>query len=124
MQCPQRGPIVESALELRQELIQALKELNEVSDRVHQALNASAVPCAMARELAESGRQMTELIDVIDPMPLRSAMSECVDGLERARRRTERTMFRMLRAEGATNADIARGWGISRALVSRRVNEH
>jgi CRP-like cAMP-binding protein len=110
-------------LELREELLQSFKELKEASDRLHEALNAGAGSYSVVRTLLEDGRAISELTDMIDPAPLRIALVESTTGFERARHRTQRLLFQLLRTEGKTNADIARKWGISRQLVSRLVNE-
>ena len=40
-----------------------------------------------------------------------------------ARHRAQQAQFKLAAAEGATMAEIARGWGVSRQLVSRMVKE-
>ena len=108
---------------LREELLQSLKELGEASQRLHEALNAGAGSFSVVRTLVEEGRGIRNLAEMIDPVPLRAALAESMQRLERARHDTQRAMFQLLRSEGMTNADIARMWGISRQLVSRMVNE-
>jgi CRP-like cAMP-binding protein len=109
--------------ELREELLLSLKELGEASQRVHESLNAGAGSFSLVRTLVQDGRRLSELAELIDPVPLRAAIAESMVRLERARHVTQRAMFRLLKSEGMTNADIARMWGISRQLVSRIVNE-
>lgn len=116
-------PVTESDSELRREVLWSLKELKEASVRLHEALNVAAGSFAVLRTLVEEGREIRELTDMIDPVPMRLALSESTAYLERARHQTQRALFRLLRSEGMTNADIARKWGISRQLVSRLVNE-
>lgn len=108
---------------LRQELLQSLKVLKDSAERVHDALNEAAGTYSVVRKLVEDGHRISELSDMIDPIPLRTALSDGVNGLERARHNSQRILFQILRAEGRTNAEIARKWGISRQLVSRLVNE-
>jgi CRP-like cAMP-binding protein len=116
-------PQVELDEALREELLQSLKELGEASQRVHEALNAGAGTFSLVRSLLHEGRPVRELVDMIDPVPLRAAVADSMVRLERARHDTQRILFQVLRSEGMTNADIARMWGISRQLVSRLVNE-
>jgi CRP-like cAMP-binding protein len=116
-------PPVELDEGLRDELLLSLKELGEASQRVHEALNAGAGTYSLVRNLVQEGRQIRELVDMIDPIPLRAAVADSMTRLERARHDTQRILFQVLRSEGMTNADIARMWGISRQLVSRLVNE-
>jgi hypothetical protein len=108
---------------LRQRLLDSLVELEEASDRVHDALYTAADAYSAVRQILETGRKITELTDVIDPIPLRTAVAQSTTDLERARHAAQRNLFQLLRAEGRTNAEIARTWGISRQLVSRLVNE-
>jgi CRP-like cAMP-binding protein len=108
---------------LRDELLRSLKELGEASQRLHEALNAGAGTFSLVRTLVQEGRQVRELADMVDPIPLRAAVADSMLRLERARHETQRILFQVLRSEGMTNADIARMWGISRQLVSRLVNE-
>ena len=109
--------------QLRQELLRSLDELKDASDRLHEALYTAAGSFSLVRSLLESDHEISELTEMIDPVPMRMAMADSMTELERARHKTQRALFRLLGAEGFTNAEIARRWGISRQLVSRLVNE-
>jgi hypothetical protein len=109
--------------QLREELLRGLDELKEASDQLNEALYTAAGSFAVVRSLLESDREIAELAGLIDPVPMRTAMADSMTALERARHHTQRALFRVLGAEGLSNAEIARRWGISRQLVSRLVNE-
>jgi hypothetical protein len=109
---------------LRGELVQSLAALRISADNLHHALNEGAAAYLAVRAHLLNGGRVSDLEQFIEPAPLRAGLSGALDEFERRRHENQRTMFRLLRAEGWTPAHIARLWGISRQLVSRLINEH
>ena len=108
---------------LRADYLAALEALGDSSQSVHQALDGAASALSVLRDHVRGGGAASDLVDMIDPVPLRGALSAALTELERARHRSQKLLFRMLFAEGTNMSDIARYWGISRQLVSRLINE-
>jgi len=109
--------------QLRRRYLVALDAAQAAGERTIDTLVAAREARELARRHAEAGRPMIELEDVIKPESLRTAVHDALADLERTRHDAQRLLFQLLRGEGVTLADIARGYGISRQLVSRLVNE-
>jgi hypothetical protein len=108
---------------LRRDLLAELKQLRGNADRVHQALDAAAAAYGVVRDHIRKKGMASDFVGLLDPASLRSEMSASLNDFEHQRHRTQRVLFRLLVAEGMSMSDVARGWGISRQLVSRIVNE-
>jgi hypothetical protein len=76
-----------------------------------------------ARRMVESGRSASEVARLNGAAEARAANSEMLRKVQAARHRAQQAQFKLASAEGSTMADIARGWGVSRQLVSRMVKE-
>jgi DNA-directed RNA polymerase sigma subunit (sigma70/sigma32) len=109
--------------DLRARYIASLDTMHEASDRLVAALQETSAACGVARDLVEGGRPIVEFEQLMEPLPLRTSLSEALAELERTRHAAQRYLFLLLQAEGKTLADIGRTYGISRQLVSRLVNE-
>jgi hypothetical protein len=105
------------------EYLDALENLAAASEQVHQALDEAAQALLLIREHLERGGQVSDFTNDIHPAPLRTLLSTSLDNLERQRHKAQRLLFKILRNEGKSMAEIGRAWGISRQLVSRLINE-
>jgi hypothetical protein len=108
---------------LRERYVASLETVHEASDRLVAALRESTEARDVARDLVQTGRPLGDLEQVLEPLPLRTALADALAELERARHAAQRLLFMLLQSEGQTLADIGRTYGISRQLVSRLVNE-
>jgi DNA invertase Pin-like site-specific DNA recombinase len=108
---------------LRRDYLASLTVLNAAAERVHQALDGAAAGLRVLRDHLQQDGRASDFTSVIEPIPLRGALSSSLTDLERARHRSQRMLFRLLQAEGTSISDIGRAWGISRQLVSRLINE-
>jgi hypothetical protein len=108
---------------LRCQYLDALGGLRTKCDNVHRALDDASVAYAKVRDHVQHGGRVSDLTDLIDPKPLRRALSTSLDELERTRHHAQRLLFRILEAEGQRKSAIAQTWGISRQLVSRIIHE-
>jgi hypothetical protein len=104
-------------------LEEVLPALNDASERVHQALDDAARALMVVRDHLLAGGQVSDFESFIDPKPLRASLSASLGDLEHVRHLGQRTLFRLLQAEGKSISDIARMWGISRQLASRILHE-
>jgi hypothetical protein len=94
------------------EFMQALTDARTDLDDFHAALETNR------RHLIAGGRA-NDMTGLFDLPSLRSTLTERLDLVERARMDCRRALWRLQMAEGATIAEIAREWGLSRQLVSR-----
>ncbi|HEY7107006.1 MAG TPA: helix-turn-helix domain-containing protein [Acidimicrobiia bacterium] len=108
---------------IRAEYLDVLETLGDAADAVRAALDGAEAALTTVRDHLREGGMASDFVDVLQPRALRSALSEALDDLERRRHRMQRLLFRLLFAEGMSMSDIGRGWGVSRQLVSRLINE-
>src|SRR5262245_735442 len=108
---------------LRRRFLGDLEVLSESAVRVHRSLDEAGVALTMVRDHVREHGNISDFVDRINPILLRSELSGSLADLERARHTMQRHLFLLLVAEGRSMSDIARAWGISRQLVSRLVNE-
>jgi DNA-directed RNA polymerase specialized sigma subunit len=108
---------------LRRELLAELKVLNGRAQQVHQALDDAAGAYAVVRDHIRKKGMASDFVGLLEPSALRASLSTSLNEFEHERHRTQQLMFRLLVAEGMSMSEIGRGWGISRQLVSRIVNE-
>ncbi|MFI5046033.1 MAG: MarR family transcriptional regulator [Acidimicrobiia bacterium] len=109
--------------ELRADYLVALERMGNAAQQVHDALDAAAAGLSVVRDQLQADGRASDLVNTIDPKPLRIALSGALTELERSRHAAQKLLFRILFAEGTNMSDIARYWGISRQLVSRLINE-
>jgi hypothetical protein len=109
--------------DLRARYVASLDTLHEASGQLASVLRETDAGCAVARELVSSGRPLGDVEELMEPLSLRSSLSDALAELERARHSAQRLLFLLLQSEGKSLADIGRTYGISRQLVSRLVNE-
>ena len=109
--------------DLRAEYVRALERLGIASEQLRDALTDAHASLLVIRERADDDARISDLIELVDPKPLRTSLAGALNELERARHASQKVLFRILFVEGTSMSDIARHWGISRQLVSRLINE-
>ena len=105
----------DQAITTLDDFIEALTDARGDLHEIQSALEANR------RHLVGGGRanDMTALFDLPS---LRLTLTERLDRIERARMECRRALWRLQVSEGATIAEIAREWGLSRQLVSRALS--
>ncbi len=110
-------------LHLRREAVRTLQELEQAIVRTREQLKFMETVMRRIRKLIEAGHPATEVALQVNAAEAREATSEILREVQGARHRAQRAQFKLATAEGSTMAEIARGWGVSRQLVSRMVKE-
>jgi len=108
---------------LRDEAIRSIGEMEEAILATRNQLRVMEAVMRRGRKMLESGRGASEVATVNHAAEARAATSEIIRRVQGARHRAQQAQFKLAAAEGATMAEIARGWGVSRQLVSRMVKE-
>jgi len=108
---------------LRAESVRTLTEMEEAIVRTRNQLRFMETLMRRVRRMLESGGSATEVARLASAAQARANMSEIIREVQGARHQAQRAQFRLAVAEGATLAEIARTWGVSRQLVSRMVKE-
>ena len=127
---PRKTPVVKtrapspSQLEaMRADVIRSLHELEEAIVATRTQLRFMENLMRRARRLMESGRGATEVARLANAAQARANTSQIIRDVQAARHRAQQAQFKLAAAEGASMAEIARDWGVSRQLVSRMVKE-
>ncbi len=108
---------------LRDEAARTLREMEEAIVRTRSQLKFMETLMRRVRKMIEAGRSATEVATVANAAAARAATSDIIREVQAARHRAQQAQFKLAAAEGSTMAEIARGWGVSRQLVSRMVKE-
>jgi ribosomal protein S20 len=108
---------------LRQDAIRTLREMEEAIVRTRAQLKFMETLMRRVRRLVENGGSATEVANQAHAASARAATSDIIKEVQAARHRAQQAQFKLAAAEGSTMAEIARGWGVSRQLVSRMVKE-
>jgi AraC-like DNA-binding protein len=108
---------------LRTESIRSMREMEEAIIRTRAQLKTMETTIRRARRLIETGRPAREVALTVNAAQARLATSAIIREVQGARHRAQQAQFKLSAAEGATMAEIARRWGVSRQLVSRMVKE-
>jgi ribosomal protein S20 len=108
---------------LREDAARTLQEMEEAIVRTRSQLKIMETLMRRVRKMIESGRSATEVAGVANAAQARAATSDIIREVQAARHRAQQAQFKLAAAEGSTMAEIARGWGVSRQLVSRMVKE-
>jgi len=108
---------------LRDESIRTLREMEEAVVRTRNQLKVMETLLRRAGRLLESGKTATEVARLGNAAQARANTSEIIRQVQAARHSAQQAQFKQAAAEGSTMAEIARGWGVSRQLVSRMVKE-
>jgi hypothetical protein len=108
---------------LRQEAMRTMLEMEEAVVRTRNQLKTMESTLRRARRLVETGRPARQVAELLNAAQARAATSSIIREVQGARHRAQQAQFKLSAAEGSTMAEIARGWGVSRQLVSRMVKE-
>lgn len=119
----QKSPSAAQLQALRQEAIRELTEFEAAIVKTRNQLKFMENVMRRVRKMTESGRSASEVAEAVDFAQGRAATSAVIREIQAARHRAQRAQFKLSAAEGATMAEIARRWGVSRQLVSRMVKE-
>jgi hypothetical protein len=108
---------------LRRAVLAALDELGVVTEESGRLFDRLRTQAQHLRPQIERGANASDLTHSVSISDCRGAISQALTRFEKARHQFQRSMFLLAAAEGASQADIARAWGISRQLVSRMTKE-
>jgi hypothetical protein len=108
---------------LREESVQSILDMEEALVHVRNHLKTLEATMRRARRLATTGLPALEIAVATNAAQVRAGTSATIDEIQQARHRARQLQFKVAAAEGASMAEIARGWGVSRQLVSRMVKE-
>jgi hypothetical protein len=108
---------------LRADVVRSLSELEEAIVLTRTQLKVMETLMRRARKMMETGRGANDVARVAHAAQARANTSKIIRDVQAARHRAQQAQFKMAAAEGATMAQIARNWGVSRQLVSRMVKE-
>jgi DNA-directed RNA polymerase specialized sigma24 family protein len=108
---------------LRRDVLTALDELDAATRESGRLFDRLRTQAHHLRPQLERGAKASDLTHSLRISDCRGAVSEGLTRIEKARHQFQRAMFLLAAAEGASLADIARAWGISRQLVSRMTKE-
>ncbi len=100
----------------------ALSDLDALRDAVADARkDLRSYQSALERNYRHlvGGGRVSDLQAMFDVSAVRRSLTVRLDHVERARRLSRLSLWRLLLTEGTTIAEIARVWGLSRQLVSR-----
>jgi len=108
---------------LREESIRSLREMEEAIVLTRNQLKFMETVMRRARRMLESGRSAADVARLANAAQARANTSDIIRHVQAARHQAQQAQFKQAAAEGSTMAEIARGWGVSRQLVSRMVKE-
>ena len=104
---------------LRDQALADLDALIQVAADARQELRSYQSELEKNRRQLDRGDLACEMAGRVEFRTVRSALTDRLDDIERARNASRHSFWRLQLSEGATIADIARSWGFSRQLVSR-----
>jgi DNA-directed RNA polymerase specialized sigma24 family protein len=104
-------------------VLSALDELDVATEESGRLFDRLRTQARHLRPQIERGAKASDLTHSLRISDCRAAVSQALTRIEKARHQFQRAMFLLAAAEGASLADIARAWGISRQLVSRMTRE-
>jgi hypothetical protein len=116
---PALVPAGSSPKALRDQALADLDALIQVAADARRELRSYQSELEKNRRQLDRGDLACEMAARVEFRTARSALTDRLDHIERARNASRRSLWRLQLSEGATIADIARSWGFSRQLVSR-----
>jgi hypothetical protein len=108
----------------RQDVVNAIRELTAASQDLTFLFGRLGLD--MGGDAIAQIERGTSALDVVRSMSLadrRETLQAAAARLQKGRHEFQRAMFLLSAAEGASLAEIARAWRVSRQLVSRTINE-
>jgi hypothetical protein len=112
-------PAGTSSEPLRDEAARALGALIQTVSEVRKDLRAFESILKKIHHDLVAGDPVSDMLSRYRAGEVRASFSDRLNGIERARNASRLAMWRLQLSEGANIADIARGWGFSRQLISR-----
>jgi hypothetical protein len=108
----------------RRDVVAAMREVGAASGDLKDMFEqlVSGIDSAVDR-IANAGNNVLEVAETIGLADFREALNAGAARVRRARHDFQRAMFLLAMAEGASLAEIARTWRVSRQLVSRMTKE-
>jgi hypothetical protein len=103
--------------------LDSLTELEFALNGLQAELAEGVATITVIRAFVDRGGKVSELLETGQLQSVRREIGAALKGVERARHVRDQLLFRCLRAEGLSAAEIGRHFGISRGLVSRLLNE-
>jgi ribosome-binding protein aMBF1 (putative translation factor) len=91
----------------------------EISIRVRQALRETETATRRFQRRVEAGSSVTDAFSVLGEPGRFTALTDLLSALEHARRDCRRAVAAQAKAEGMSQRELARMWGVSRQLVTR-----
>jgi hypothetical protein len=107
----------------RREVIAALRETSAASEDLKIQFDDLDVVTREAIELIEGGASALGLAKSMGLADRRENLNMAAARMRACRHQMQRAMFLLALAEGASRAEIARVWRVSRQLVSRMAGE-
>jgi FixJ family two-component response regulator len=101
----------------------ALREASSASEELRNLFERLSSVTREVVEQIESGASALQLAESMGLADRREALNTAAERMRRSRHELQRSMFLLALAEGASRAEIARVWRVSRQLVSRMVGE-
>jgi hypothetical protein len=120
---PTRSPGDELAIR-RAAVVSAIRDLATASqDLTYLFRRLGSDMGGDAIEQIERGADALDLVRSMSLADRRETLQAAAARLQGCRREFQRAMFRLSAAQGASSAEIARAWRVSRQLVSRTIRE-
>jgi ribosome-binding protein aMBF1 (putative translation factor) len=91
----------------------------DISIRLRQALRQTESATRRFQRKIESGSSVTDAFAVLGESQQFNALTALLSDLEQARRECRRAIAAQAKAEGMSQGELARRWGVSRQLVTR-----
>lgn len=107
----------------REQLIEHLDHLVDAIELTKTTLTAETTHTEAVVAALRQGETPSAAISAVNIHDGRDQLSTALTTLEQARRLTRAAMFRALLDDGATVAELATGWGISKQLVYRTISK-
>jgi ribosome-binding protein aMBF1 (putative translation factor) len=94
-----------------------------LSIRVRQALRQTETATRRFQKRVEAGSSVTDAFSALGDSGRFITLTDLLSDLENARRDCRRAVAAQAKAEGMSQAELARLWGVSRQLVTRIAKE-
>ena len=108
---------------LKQSTATALESLIGVTSMLRSELNAHEVICRKLLSEVRIGHRVTGMLPEIHADTWRSTVTDAIRDFEAARHRVRLLLVAIEVEEGESIGGVAKGWGVSRQLASRWVQE-
>ena len=112
-----------SSRPLKQSTATALEGLMGVTSVLRSELSAHEVICRKLLAEVRIGHQVTGVLTEIHADTWRSTVTDAIRDFEAARHRVRLLLVAIEMEEGESIGKVAKGWGVSRQLASRWVQE-